>query len=237
MPNPMVRQSTASTSRTGSFGRQASTPRRGRPTTRTARPPRRRRRRAARIRRAPSWTAAPRSAPIDTRSAISRWRTTACAVSRLATLVHAINSTSPTSAARTISGRRKLFCATDAPEPAGSSRTCSLRYASMRCAACRRGSPSPARWSPGGRSSAAPAVPALLRRRAGAASTSGTTTSRGCSAPRVHHRGMKTSVRRPGSVPVNPRGATPMISYGCDPSRSVRPTTPGSPPNRRVQKS
>ena len=47
-----------------------------------------------------------RPAPIETRSAISRARAAACAVIRLATLAHAINSTSATSTPRAISGRR-----------------------------------------------------------------------------------------------------------------------------------
>ena len=47
--------------------------------------------------------------------------------------------------------------------------------------------------------------------------------------------GTKISVTIPGSVPVNEDLATPIISNRPSPTRNVRPTALGSPPNRRSQ--
>ena len=65
-----------------------------------------------------------RDAPIDSRTAISRWRMNARAMSRLATFAQAIRRTRPTMHIRTISGVEKSLRRPEYPISARSIRSC-----------------------------------------------------------------------------------------------------------------
>jgi hypothetical protein len=169
--------------------------------------------------------------PSDIRSAISRVRAAACPAIRFATLAHAISSTSATSTPSTVNADPYSFCMLEAPVPAGFSDSVAVVNKDNRY------------------------LGVLFRRSfshcwyvAFSLSASAFTCTPGRTRTNTHigklfwfsrlgsiFVGAKMSVTVPGSVPVNPFGPTPAISYRLSRMRNVRPITFGSRPNRRCQ--
>ena len=158
-----------------------------------------------------------RPAPSETRTAISRRRAAPRASSMLATLVHAINCSSPTTAIRMRSGAENRSRKAERP-PAADSRSivvCSQRRLPLFCAiASTRG-----RFS------------TFSSARACATETPGFIRA-------INPRfiglvtGSHTSGNTPGSSPVNARGATPTIAAGAPLTVSGVPRTARFAPNR-----
>ena len=171
-------------------------------------------------------TMRPRPAPMASRTPISRCRADARASSRLATLAHAISSTSAATPISTKSG--VAYCSRRNVHPVPPEKTGTTRPPALSAATPASAAQSPvrrfgARRSARRASASADAITRLSGARAhaarscpGRASPAIGGSSRGSAAT-----GTVTSAIKPTSAPTNPRGLTPAMLTGT-PFRRMR---------------